>query len=99
MPDTKTVWMAAMLDQKVHGFTTSDCSAKSPTDVFPSPPVGHAFSTTQNIPSRGSVTLGSVWFQLNGACQIKQFFQHLPWGEIEKIGIQLLEEIGEHLLE
>jgi hypothetical protein len=88
-----------MLHQKVHGFTTSDCSAKSENDVFPAPPVGRAFSKTQNIPSRGGpVTLGSVWFQLDGACKIKEFFQHLPWAQIEKIAIQLLVEVGSHLV-
>jgi hypothetical protein len=90
-----TVWIVAMSSQKVRGFTTSDCSAKTEDDVFPPIPMGKAFSVTQDVtgPHPRKIRLGSVWFQLNGACQIKSFFQHIPWGKVGEIALKVLKYI------
>jgi hypothetical protein len=94
-----TVWIVAMALQKVKGFTTSDCTAKGKNDVFPQFPLGKTFAVTQEIhdPDPRTVKLGSVWFQLNGACQIKSFFQHLPWDKIGKIALEILKNVPKWL--
>jgi hypothetical protein len=90
-----TVWIVAMAGQKARGFTTPDCTAQTRNDVFAELPMGKAFSVTQEVrgPNPRTIKLGSVWFQLDGACQIKSLFQHISWDKVAEIAFQILQYI------